>query len=199
MNTQNQLIIHRSSMMLKGIGVATFGLIALCYPGEAINALLLPFGALVAINGAVIIFNNTRYISGRYRGRKVMFRKGTAELTIGLAAIGSVLIGAPAFGVLIGLWAVLTGSAQARNFYQLRDRMPHWSVVVAVGLFLGLFGLFMVVNSLVGMVGLTYEVAVFALLLGSSMFYAYAQLGEISQYLGNRPQKSYSLKTANAG
>lgn len=197
MNTQNQLIIHRSSMMLKGIGVATFGLIALCYPGEAINALLLPFGALVAINGAVVIVNNTRYVSGRYRGRKVMFRKGTAELIIGLAAIGSVLIGAPAFGVLIGLWAVLTGSAQARNFYQLRDRLPHWSVVVAAGLFSGLFGLFMVVNSLAGMVALTYEVTVFALLLGSSLFYAYAQLGEIRQYLGNRPGK-ISLKTANA-
>lgn len=183
--------------MLKGIGVATFGLIALCYPGEAINALLLPFGALVAINGAVVIVNNTRYVSGRYRGRKVMFRKGTAELIIGLAAIGSVLIGAPAFGVLIGLWAVLTGSAQARNFYQLRDRLPHWSVVVAAGLFSGLFGLFMVVNSLAGMVVLTYEVTVFALLLGSSLFYAYAQLGEIRQYLGNRPDK-VSLKTANA-
>ncbi len=198
MSAQNQLILHRSSLVLKGIGVATFGLIALCYPGESINALLLPFGALAAINGAVVVFNNIRYTNGRFRGRSSMFGKGIVELLIGLAAITSVVLGAPAFGGLVGLWALLTGISQATNFYQLRHQMPHWSVVVAAGIFSMLFGLFIAVNSVVGMVGLTYEVAAFALLLGSSLFYAYAQLGEIRQYLGNRPGKVYSLETAKA-
>lgn len=198
MDTHNQLIINRSSLILKGIGVATFGLVALCYPGEAINTLLMPFGALVAINGAVVIFNNTKYISGRYRGRQTMLRIGGAELLIGLVAIGSVVVGVPAFGLLMGLWAILTGSTQAINFYQLRDRLPHWSVVTAAGMFSILFGLFMVLNALTGMVALTYEIAAFALLLGSSMFYGYAQLSEIRQYLGNRPSKIQSLETANA-
>jgi uncharacterized membrane protein HdeD (DUF308 family) len=198
MSTQNQLIIHRSNMALKGIGVATFGLVALCYPGESINALLLPFGALVTINGAVVIFNNTKYMRGRFRGRSAMFRKGIAELLIGLSAIGSVMMEVAASGALMGLWATLTGIAQATNFYRLRQQMPHWSVVVAAGIFSFLFGLLVAINSVVGMVGLTYEVAAFALLLGGSMFYAYAQLGEIRQYLGNRRPKNYSLKTANA-
>lgn len=198
MSTQNQLIIHRSCLILKGIGVATFGLIALCYPGEAINELLLPFGALVTINGAIVVFNNAKYTGGGSRGRKGMFRKGSVELLIGLAAIGAAWAGVPALGALVGLWAIVTGGAQARNFYRLRDRLPHGLVVVAAGLFSGLFGLFMVVNSLTGTVALTYEVTVFALLLGSSLFYAYAQLGEIRQYLGNRPGKTFSLKTANA-
>ena len=198
MSTQNQLIIHRTNMVLKGIGVTTFGLIALCYPGESINALLLPFGALVTINGVVVIFNNATYTRGRFRGRSRMFRKGIIELLIGLAAIGSVVMGIAAFGVLMGLWAILTGISQATNFYQLHDRMPHWSVVVAAGIFSTLFGLFLAINSLVGIVAITYEVAAFALLSGSSMFYAYALLGEISQYLDNRPKKVYSLKTAKA-
>ena len=198
MSAQNQLIIHRSSLVLKGIGVATFGLIALCYPGESIRVLLLPFGALVAINGAVVIFNNTKYTNGRFRKQSAMFGRGVVELLIGLAAIGSVITGVAAFGVLVGLWAVLTGTSQATNFYQLRHQMPHWSVVVAAGIFSVMFGLFIAVNSVVGMVGLTYEVAVFALLLGSSLFYAYARLDNLRQYLGNRPGRVYSLERAEA-
>lgn len=198
MSTQHQLIINRSNILLKGVGVATFGLVALCYPGEAINTLLPPFGALVAINGAVAVFNNSKFIGGRFRRRPTMFRKGVVELLIGLAALGSVVMDVSAFSILVGLWVILTGSMQASNFYQLRDRMPHGSVMVAAGLLSGLFGLFMVVNAVTGLAPLSYEVSVFALLLGSSLFYAYAQLGEISQYLGNRPSKVYSLKTANA-
>ena len=198
MSTTDKSIVYRSSMLLKGIGLVTFGLVALCYPGEAINALLMPFGVLVTINGAVVVFNHTRYFAGRSCRGQVLFRKGVAELLIGLAAISAVMMEAAVFEELVALWIILTGSMLTSNFYRLRDWLPQWPVMVVAGLFSVLFGLFMAINSVAEMLSLTYDVALFALLLGSSMFYAYARLGETRQYVGHRPKKIYSPYTVNA-
>lgn len=198
MSTQDTLVIHRSSMILKGIGVVTFGLIAICYPGEEIQALMFPFGVLVTINGSSVIFKNMKYFAGPQHRRQALFRKGWAELLIGLAAIGAAAISAPIFWELIALWTILTGSVHAADFYRLRDQMPHWPVMVAAGIASVLFGLFVALNLAFGMVSLTYEAALFALLLGSSMIYAYFKLSEMRQYVGHRPGRVYSSKTVGA-
>ena len=198
MSTLDTSDVHRSSLLLKGIGIVTFGLIALCYPGPTLHTLLFPFGILVAINGAVVIFNNTQYASGGYRRKRTLYRKGVIELLIGLVAIGSAVGGVAIAWELIAGWVILTGSAQANHFYKLRDYMPTWPVMMVTGLLSVLFGLFIAINSMAEMVSFTYEIALFALLFGSSMFYGYAKLGTMSQYLGHRPTKTYSLKTATA-
>ena len=195
MNTQEIVIRDRSSMVLKGIGLVTFGLVALCYPGEAIRALLMPFGVLVTINGAVVMCHNIKYFTGYTRGGQTRFQKGVLELLIGLAAIGAVVIEAPVFKELVALWTILTGSTLVSNFYLLRDRMPRWPVMVGAGVLSMFFGLLLAINSVAEVISLGYGIALFALLLGASMFYAYAQLGEVHQYLGCRPKKIFSPYT----
>ena len=194
MSKENQLIIHRSSLMLKAVGIITFGLVALCYPGEDIHAMMMPFGILVTLNGVTVISKNIRFFTGSFDWQH-SFRRGLAELLIGLTAIVADIISASIFFELIALWVILTGMNQISCFYRLRDQMPHWQGMVAVGGLSILFGLFIGANLIMEVVSLTYEIAVFALVLGSSLVYAYVKLGEVRQYLGNRPGKIYSTKT----
>ncbi|MEQ9438682.1 MAG: hypothetical protein RIG62_06520 [Cyclobacteriaceae bacterium] len=194
MSKENQLIIHRSSLILKAVGIITFGLVALCYPGEDILALMMPFGILVTLNALTVIGKNIRFFTGNFDWQH-SFRKGLAELLIGLTAIVAVIIAVPIFLELIALWTILNGINQITSFYQLRDRMSHWLGMVAIGGASVLFGIFIGANLIVEVVSLTYEVAGFALVLGSSLVYAYVKLGRIRQYLGNRPGKIYSPKT----
>ena len=191
---ENQLIIHRSSLLLKAVGIITFGLVALCYPGETIHAMMMPFGILVTLNGLMVIGKNIRCFTGNFDWQN-SFRKGLAEFLIGLTAIVAVIISASIFLELIAMWAILTGINQVISFYKLRDRMPHWQGMVATGGASVLFGIFITINLVEKVVPLTYEIAGFALFLGSSLVYAYVRLGEIRQYLGNRPGKIYSPKT----
>lgn len=58
-----------------------------------------------------------------------------------------------------------------------------------------IFGVFMLVNLKLEIISPTYEVAVYALITGSCMFYAFFGLGKMQQYLRNTPKKLHSRKT----
>ena len=198
MSTQHQLIIHRSSLLLKGIGVATFGLVAFCYPGQAIGALMFPFGVLVLLNGLAVVVRNRRHVTNLYHWGHTLFKKGILESLIGLTALASVAASASPFWELIAVWTILTGSIHMIEFAQLRDTLSRWRVFMMAGLSSLLFGMLVAINLIVEVISPTYEVAIFGLLFGSSMIYSYPQLGELRQYLGHHPKRVYSSKTASA-
>ena len=182
-------------MRLRGVGMLTFGLLALYYPGEYIHALMLPFGILLVVNGVIVVAKNIRFIASTHRWGKSMVRIGMVEFLIGATAIWFAVASMQTAWELIAVWAIFTGSIQTDRFRRLKNRMAAWKAMVASGVFSVVFGVFMIVNLSVEMILLTYEVAVFALIVGSSRIYTSFRLGEMSKYLRNRPKKMYSRKT----
>ncbi len=166
---------YRNSLWLNAIGVSTFGLVALCYPGPQIQALVFPFGALVTLSGVVTILQHLE------RGQQAMRWKGIAEGLLGVTALAAGGVSLPVFMALIALWTLLTGSMMVNRFTRLKDQVPNCPIMVIAGLSAVLFGLFVVVSLATETIAVTYEIAVFALLLGGSMFYGCAQLKESQQ------------------
>jgi uncharacterized membrane protein HdeD (DUF308 family) len=177
------------------VGVLTFGLLALYYPGEHMHTLMLPFGILLAVNGGVMLAKNIRFMAGTNRWGKAMFRIGMVEFLIGATAIWFAVTSVRAVWELTAVWAIFTGSIQTDRFRRLKSRMSAWKVMVASGIMAVAFGVFIIFNLKVEIVSFTYEAAVFALILGSSMIYTFFRLGAMRKYLRNKPKKMYSRKT----
>ena len=184
-----------NSILFRGIGVLTFGLVALCYPGDGIAALMVPFGALVSISGLITLFH---YASRATFWQRTMFRKGLGELLIGVVTLLGAVFSAPLFMPMLAIWVMVTGGVLIARFHRVTHRFAEARVMIATGWATLTFGLYLAANLALPMVSLSYEIAVFALLLGISLLYGYTKLKELRKYLGNRPGKVYSLKTAEA-
>lgn len=179
--------MSRNSLMLKGICIITFGMVALCYPGQAIQNMTFPFGFLVTLSGLVTMF---RYQHGlHHRLPRLMFKKGAADLLLGITALGTLINAVTLLTELMAIWTVLTGSLLIILFLRLRDAMSGWIVMVIIGFSSILFGLYMAASLVSPAVSLMYEIAIFAVLLGSSMLYAYFKLREVPHFQTTTPDK----------
>ena len=184
-----------NNILFRGIGALTFGLVALCYPGDGITALIVPFGALVSISGLITLFH---YASRATFWQRMMFRKGLGELLIGIVTLLGAAFSAPLFMAMLAIWAMVTGGALVARFHRIAHRFAEAPVMIATGWLTLAFGLYLAASLTLPIVSLTYEIAVFALLLGSSLLYGYTKLKGLRKYLGNRPGKIHSTKTATA-
>jgi len=186
---ERQLIKDRDSLLFRGIGITTFGLVALCYPGQQIHALMMPFGILVTISGLVTVAKNIHPLVSRHYREDPLSKKGLMELVIGGAAVGFALFSVAVFWILLATWLMMTGIANVSRYNNIISCHPEVKVILAVNVLSVLLGLFILLNKVMELVPMSYEVAGFALLLGLSSLYTYFKLGKLQQYLGHRPRK----------
>lgn len=186
---ERQLIKERDSLLFRGIGITTFGLVALCYPGQQIHALMMPFGILVTISGLVTVAKNIHPLVSRHYREDPLSKKGLMELAIGGAAVGFALFSVEVFWILLAIWLMMTGITNVSRYSNIISCHPEVKVILVVNVLSVLFGLFLLLNTVIELVLLSYEVAGFALLLGISLIYTYFKLGKLQQYLGHRHRK----------
>lgn len=191
---ERQLMKSRDSLLFRGIAVTTFGLVALCYPGQELNAMMMPFGILITISGLITIAKNIHPLSSNQYQENPFSKKGLAELLLGSLAIVASILSVQAFWLILAAWLVITGIGNVNRYSELLERMPQVKVLLMANVVSVLFGLFLVLNMVTGLVTLTYEAVGLALLLGGSLLYTYFKLGELQQYIGHRPSKVASKK-----
>lgn len=195
MTIERQLIKSRDGMLLKGISIIAFGLVALWYPGEEIYTLMPAFGVLVTFNGLAMRLNSIWFFKSGSKWQKSLLRNGIVEIVLGATALWFTVASIPAFWELIALWTIFNGSIQADRFRGLKSRSGERHIMVASGIATIIFGVFILVNLKMEIISFTYEVAVFALISGSCIIYAFFRLGKIQNYLRNKPKKLHSRKT----
>ncbi len=182
-------------MVLKGVSIVAFGLVALCYPGEEIYTMMPAFGILATFNGLAIIFNGLWFSKSGSRWKRSLIRNGMIEMLIGATAILCLVLSIPVFMELIAIWAIFTGSIYINRFRKLKNKQFVRGIMVATGIISVVFGAFVLINLQAGLVPFTYEVAIFSLLTGSCTTYAFVRLGKMQEYLRNTPKKIHSRKT----
>lgn len=195
MTLERQFIKNKSSLIYRGIGAITFGLVALCYPGDEINALTIPFGSLLILSGLTIIIRN---ISDQRSKKSNIFSpigKGVAELFIGSFAILSVAAQINLLWELIALWIIVTGTFQIFTFSRIKQIVQEWKVMAVLGNLAVIFGVSMLANSSLHWISPTYELAIFAIFYGSCFVYIYFKLKEKRKYLKDKPVKFFQPET----
>ncbi|MEK6480981.1 DUF308 domain-containing protein [Catalinimonas sp. 4WD22] len=194
MTLERQFIKHKSSLIYRGIGAITLGLVALCYPGDAIHALAFPFGVLLLISGLV---NIIRYVSYKNNKSSSVFSpigKGGIELLIGILTLISITVSIDLFWELIAIWIITSGIFQIVTFSKIKQIMEDWKVMTLLGNLAVIFGASMLANNSLKMITPTYELAIFAIFYGSCFIYIYFKLKDKSKYLKNRPVKVIEYK-----
>lgn len=181
-----------NTLLFRGVGTFTFGLVALCYPGDGIAALAVPFGTLVSISGLVTLFHYAPCVTFWQR---TMFRKGVSELIIGVVTLLGVVFSVPLFVAMLAVWVLMTGGVLIARFRRLTPQFAEASALVAAGWATLLFGGYLIASLALPAMSLTYEIAVFALLFGGTLLYGYTKLKESGKYLGYRRGDTHSSQT----
>lgn len=195
MTLERQFIKNKSSLIYRGIGAITFGLVALCYPGDEINALAFPFGILLLISGLI---NVIRYFSLRKNKSGSIFSpagKGATEICIGSVSLFTAITQIHLLWELIAFWIIMTGVFQVLTFSRIKHIIKEWKVMVVLGNLAVIFGTSMLVNNSLNMVVPSYELAIFTIFYGLCFIYIYFKLKEKSKYIKDKPVKVFEYKT----
>lgn len=171
-----------------------FGLVAFTHPGEAIQRMMLPFGILVLLNGIIGICRSISFFNSRLPVNRLLMTKGAAESIIGLSGILFLNASITYFLVLISIWLMLTGFVQLKRSQALRPLSSCRILTSLSGLTGIIFGCFLIVNLRFEWFAPRYEIATFALVMGSITIYTYIRIRELRHYLDHHPKKVSSYK-----
>jgi len=196
MLTKNQLIRNRGSMVLKGTATIVFGLVALAHPGDDIQRMMLPFGILVLLNGLIGVCRNFSWLYPRLPTKKPLLVKGITESLVGLSALCFLNAKPGFFIVLISLWLIITGLYQSARSKALKPLSDSYLISRLSGYLEAIFGVLLLINIRLQWFDPKYELAVFAILMGSIMIYTYFRIGALKDYLGNYPKKISNRKNS---
>jgi uncharacterized membrane protein HdeD (DUF308 family) len=137
------------------------------WPGQALQALVLVFGAYALVDGIFAIFAGIA--SYRYFERWwAVLLEGVAGVVIGLLTFFWPNITAFALLYFIGAWALITGTLEIVAAIQLRREITGEWMLILGGLLSILFGVLMFAFPVTGAVSMIWVIGIYAIIFGIS-------------------------------
>ncbi|MFJ4264879.1 HdeD family acid-resistance protein [Paenarthrobacter nicotinovorans] len=152
-----------TALLVRGVLAILFGLLVLVLPNAAVFAVVVVFGFFAIIDGVTSVAHYFYDPAGRSVWSLV---GGFVSIAAGILAIAWPGITAAAIGILIGLWALMLGISQIILALAARSFIRSWGLWLLTGLITTVFGIVVLVNPGVGLLGLTGMLAVFAIVTG---------------------------------
>jgi uncharacterized membrane protein HdeD (DUF308 family) len=153
-------------VLLRGVLIALFGIIALVSPGIALLTLVFLFGFYAILDGVVAVVMGVR-------ARKTAARwvwpvvQGVLSVIAGLVALVWPGVTALALLFVIAFWAIVMGVAEIVEAFVARRAGAHaWGWTLVAGIVNVLFGLALLVWPATGILALIWLVGLFALIGG---------------------------------
>jgi uncharacterized membrane protein HdeD (DUF308 family) len=152
---------------VRGIVAIIFGVVAFARPEQALQALVLVFGAYALVDGTFAIFAGIA--SHRYFKRWwAVLLEGVAGVVIGLLTFFWPNITALALLYFIAAWALITGIFEIVAAIQLRRVITgEWALIFS-GLLSIVFGVLLFVFPAVGAVSVLWVIGIYAVVFGIS-------------------------------
>jgi uncharacterized membrane protein HdeD (DUF308 family) len=156
-------------LLLRGLVALVFGIVALAYPLPAVGAFILIFGAFAFADGILTIFQALRFAHPD-RGRWwYTILQGLAGLAIAAVAFFDPVLAAATFGVLIAIWAIVTGVLEIAAGLQLRRDVAGEIFLVVAGALSVVVGAILFYYPLGATVAFVYVVAAYAIVAGIAL------------------------------
>ena len=172
---------------VRGVVAVIFGLLALIWPGQTLQALVLVFGAYALVDGifAVIAGISAR---GHFDRWWAMLLEGLVGVVIGLLTFFWPNITALVLLYFIAAWALITGIFEIVAAIQLRRLITGEWMLILGGLLSIIFGILLFVFPGAGTVSLVWMIGIYAIVFGiSEIIFAFRLRG-----------LKHELKSANA-
>lgn len=152
---------------LRGLAAIIFGVLALKWPEQAVQALVLLFGAYALVDGTFAMFAGIA--AYRYFERWwALLLEGLAGIGIGLLAFFWPNITALVLVYFIAAWALITGAFEIVTAIQLRRIITgEWAMVLS-GILSIIFGILLFVFPGAGAVSVIWMIGIYAIIFGIS-------------------------------
>ncbi len=172
---------------IRGVAAVIFGILALIWPGQALQALVLVFGAYALVDG---IFAVTAGIaSRRYFDRWwAVLLEGIVGIVVGLLTFFYPNITALVLVYFIAAWALITGIFEIVAAIQLRRVITGEWMLILGGVLSILFSILLFVFPGAGAVSLVWMIGIYAIVFGiSEIIFGFRLRG-----LKNEIEKAYA-------
>jgi uncharacterized membrane protein HdeD (DUF308 family) len=143
------------------------GAIALLAPAATLLALVMIFAAYSLVDGAFAIVLAVRGARRHERWGWLAFG-GIVSIGAAIVALLYPAITALVFSIMLGVWALVSGTTSLIAGIQLGNGHGRWWLILA-GLVSILFGAWILINPLLGMIALSYMFGFQALLVGFTL------------------------------
>lgn len=158
---------------VRGVVAIIFGVVAFTRPEQALQALVLVFGAYALVDGIFAMFAGIA--SYRYFERWwAVLLEGVTGVVIGLLTFFWPNITALVLLYFIAAWALITGIFEIVAAIQLRRAITGEWMLILGGLISILFGVLLFVSPVAGAVSVIWMIGIYAVVFGiSEIFFAF--------------------------
>ena len=152
---------------VRGVAAVIFGVLALIWPGQTLQALVLVFGAYALVDGIFAIFAGIA-ARGTFDRWWAMLLEGVAGVVIGLLTFFWPGITALVLLYFIAAWALITGIFEIVAAIQLRRVITGEWMYILGGLLSIIFGILLFVFPGAGALSLVWLIGIYAIVFGIS-------------------------------
>ena len=155
--------------LVRGLLAIVFGIVLFALPITAVSTFVIIFGAFAFADGAMTIVQALRFAqpgSGRWW---VTIAQGAVGIVIGVIAFVYPGLTATTLGLLIALWAVVTGIFEISTAIRLRRSLPNELFLIIAGVLSVAVGLLLAVFPLGAVIGAIYLIAIYAFVSGFAL------------------------------
>ena len=153
------------AVLLRGIFAVVFGVLAFGWPGQALAAMILLFGAWVLVDGIFAFF----YAFSRWGERDdrwLIFLEGVLGVVIGIITLTVPAITAIALLFYIIAWSLATGVLKIIEAVRLRHEIQNEYWLFLSGIASIVFAFIMLLFPAAGFLGLIWVIGAFAIIFG---------------------------------
>jgi uncharacterized membrane protein HdeD (DUF308 family) len=153
------------AVLLRGIVVLAFGVLAFAWPGVTVATLVLLFGFYALMDG---IFSLVSAIGGRRRREDhwLLVLEGIVGIWAGIVTLRSPAITAVALVFFISIWAMATGFLRIVAAMRLRKEISGEVWLALSGVLSVLFAFMLMLNPGIGVIALIWLIGGYALIMG---------------------------------
>ncbi|MGB6985609.1 MAG: HdeD family acid-resistance protein [Candidatus Aquilonibacter sp.] len=152
------------AFLIRGIAGVIFGILALVYPGSALIALTIIFGAYAFVDG---IFALAAAFTGVAGSRWwALLLEGILGLVVAFYVWTQPLYSTVALVYAVAIWAVITGIIEIVAGFQLRDAIKNEWLYILAGVVSIIFGILVFRDVDAGAVAIAWTIGIYAILFG---------------------------------
>jgi uncharacterized membrane protein HdeD (DUF308 family) len=191
------------AFVIRGIVAIALGVLAFVSPGATLVALIAVFAAFAIFDGILAIAAGISVDGGP---RWMFILGGILGIVIGVLTINRPDITAVALVLLVGVWAIATGVAEAVAAYSFRDVLENEWLLAISGIVSVAFGALLIFAPGDGILALLWLIGIYAIAAGILYIAAglrlrsvHEKLQPLEKAMGGASQQTASNPPASAG
>ncbi len=159
----SRLAAHWWVPLVRGLIAIVFGIAVLAFPIAAAGVFVLFFGAFVLADGVLNIVTALRFAHPSSGSWWMVLVQGVFGILIGLTTFFLPGLTAATLGVLVAVWAIVTGVLEIAAAFRLRRNVPGEIFLIISGILSVVVGAWLLIFPVVALIGLTFLIGLYAI------------------------------------